>query len=420
MNNDIFKNRKIMRDNMKDTNTSFQKLNMTSYIVLPQFVKNGINSMVNNESADPTSSSYNRNRKLMIHTSGSSAVLKSSSAFSLYNRGWLKSGEKWWGVQRDKVEDEHTDEDHGDSEEHCTNECVHHNEFIFDIDGDDDAMFVPLSLNMNMMLRETKKDEDLAKTPDIRLKLIVLGDSFVGKSTFLQSIADEHVVLGQFMTTIGIDFRGVRFIDEKTGNLICANVWDTAGQERFRSIISTYYTDVCCALLFYDVSQRASFDNIREYWLPHLKDHTGDRGMLVVLVANKTDSSFEAVRDEEAITFSKKNNLVFIKNSNVDREITINNIYYVIRSILEKKDELNISCGIHYPKRDANLQYISELNEHVDGVQGVIRRSEVSVGSGASDCIQLNDVENVNDSAYIVLDDGNSEREKDKNCCNVS
>ena len=100
-----------------------------------------------------------------------------------------------------------------------------------------------------------------AKRPqyDYLLKLIVIGDSSVGKTCILLRFSDDQFPTSH-MPTIGIDFRIKTInIDKKTVKL---QVWDTAGQERFRTITQTYYNGAMGILLVYDVTEENTFNNI--------------------------------------------------------------------------------------------------------------------------------------------------------------
>ncbi|XP_071672646.1 ras-related protein Rab-37 isoform X3 [Patagioenas fasciata] len=98
-------------------------------------------------------------------------------------------------------------------------------------------------------------------------KVMLLGDSGVGKTCFLLQFKDGAFLSGTFIATVGIDFRNkVVAVD---GVKVKLQIWDTAGQERFRSVTHAYYRDAQAAsslpalLLLYDITSKMSFDNIR-------------------------------------------------------------------------------------------------------------------------------------------------------------
>ncbi|XP_032304138.1 ras-related protein Rab-37 isoform X1 [Coturnix japonica] len=92
-------------------------------------------------------------------------------------------------------------------------------------------------------------------------KVMLLGDSGVGKTCFLLQFKDGAFLSGTFIATVGIDFRNkVVAVD---GVKVKLQIWDMAGQERFRSVTHAYYRDAQALLLLYDITSKVSFDNIR-------------------------------------------------------------------------------------------------------------------------------------------------------------
>merc|ERR1712186_296916 len=116
-------------------------------------------------------------------------------------------------------------------------------------------------------------------------------------------------------STIGVEVaaRSIQ-VDGKT---IKAQIWDTAGQERYRAITSAYYRGAVGALLVYDLTKRATFDNIKR-WLEELRDHA-DKNIVIMLVGNKSDlKHLRAVGQEEAAKFATENELAYIETSALD------------------------------------------------------------------------------------------------------
>lgn len=119
---------------------------------------------------------------------------------------------------------------------------------------------------------------------DYLAKLLLIGDSGVGKSCLMLRFADDSFQ-PSFITTIGIDFkmRTVK-LDGKTVKL---QIWDTAGQERFRSVTTAYYRGATGILLVYDVTDEQSFGHITS-WMRNVEQHAPS-GARRVLVGNKCD-----------------------------------------------------------------------------------------------------------------------------------
>ena len=119
---------------------------------------------------------------------------------------------------------------------------------------------------------------------DHLVKLLLIGDSGVGKSCLLLRFSDDQFT-ASFITTIGIDFK-VKTVDLE-GKRVKLQIWDTAGQERFRTITSAYYRGAMGVLLTYDVTDRRSFENVRN-WMANVKEYASER-VDVALVGNKDD-----------------------------------------------------------------------------------------------------------------------------------
>ncbi|KAL0074782.1 ras family-domain-containing protein [Phycomyces blakesleeanus] len=127
---------------------------------------------------------------------------------------------------------------------------------------------------------------------DYLIKLLLIGDSGVGKSCLLLRFSDDSFT-PSFITTIGIDFK-IRTI-ELDGKRIKLQIWDTAGQERFRTITTAYYRGAMGILLVYDVTDERSFGNVRN-WFSNIEQHASE-GVNKILIGNKCD-----VEDKRIIT----------------------------------------------------------------------------------------------------------------------
>merc|ERR1712159_656276 len=98
---------------------------------------------------------------------------------------------------------------------------------------------------------------------DYLFKLLLIGDSGVGKSCLLFRFADD-TYQESYISTIGVDFK-IRTV-ELEGKTIKLQIWDTAGQERFRTITSSYYRGAHGIIVVYDVTDQESFNNVKT-WL---------------------------------------------------------------------------------------------------------------------------------------------------------
>ncbi|XP_060757388.1 ras-related protein Rab-26-like isoform X2 [Neoarius graeffei] len=138
---------------------------------------------------------------------------------------------------------------------------------------------------------------------DVAFKVMLVGDSGVGKTCLLVRFKDGAFLAGSFISTVGIDFRNK--VLDVDGVKVKLQIWDTAGQERFRSVTHAYYRDAHALLLLYDVTNKASFDNIRA-WLTEIEDYA-QQDVILMILGNKADASHErTVRREEGERLAKR------------------------------------------------------------------------------------------------------------------
>uniref|UniRef100_A0A452XJJ0 GTP-binding protein n=1 Tax=Aegilops tauschii subsp. strangulata TaxID=200361 RepID=A0A452XJJ0_AEGTS len=129
---------------------------------------------------------------------------------------------------------------------------------------------------------------------DYLFKLLLIGDSSVGKSCLLLRFADDAYV-DTYISTIGVDFK-IRTV-ELDGKSVKLQIWDTAGQERFRTITSSYYRGAHGIIIVYDVTDRESFNNVKQ-WLSEIDRYASD-SVCKLLVGNKCDLVDSKVVDTE-------------------------------------------------------------------------------------------------------------------------
>lgn len=159
--------------------------------------------------------------------------------------------------------------------------------------------------------------KDGRSTFDLQIKLLMIGDSGVGKTCLLLRYANDSFS-PTFITTIGIDFKIKTVCLDNT--VVKLQIWDTAGQERFRTITTSYFRGAQGILLVYDVCDRGSFENISN-WIGQIEQHA-DINVTKVLIGNKcdadpskiqvTEAEGQALADQYGIKFfltSAKNNL---------------------------------------------------------------------------------------------------------------
>lgn len=119
---------------------------------------------------------------------------------------------------------------------------------------------------------------------DFVYKILVIGNSTVGKSSLLSRFVD-NIVHENHLATIGVDFKIKTMVVD--GKKVKLQIWDTAGQERFRSIVASYYKNADAVILMYDITNRESFREISK-WNIEL-DEYGPSDVVKILVGNKSD-----------------------------------------------------------------------------------------------------------------------------------
>ncbi|KAL4254393.1 Ras-related protein RABD2b [Abortiporus biennis] len=142
---------------------------------------------------------------------------------------------------------------------------------------------------------------------DYLFKLLLIGDSGVGKSCLLLRFA-ENSFTDSYLSTIGVDFK-IRTVD-LDGKTMKLQIWDTAGQERFRTISQAYYRGAHGIIVVYDVTDSESFDNVKT-WFTEINRHATE-GVQKLLIGNKSDlvekkvvdfNAAKAFADEKGVTF---------------------------------------------------------------------------------------------------------------------
>lgn len=143
-------------------------------------------------------------------------------------------------------------------------------------------------------------------------KVMLIGDTCVGKTCLLVRFKDNTFLSGSFISTVGIDFRN-KVVDIE-GTKVKLQIWDTAGQERFRSITRAYYRDADALLLLYDVTNMTSFENIRA-WLGEIKEYAHDN-VIIMLLGNKADMASErVVTYDDGEKLAKEYSIPFMETS---------------------------------------------------------------------------------------------------------
>lgn len=167
---------------------------------------------------------------------------------------------------------------------------------------------------------------------DYLYKIVLIGDSGVGKTNLMSRFTCNEFSL-ETKSTIGVEFatKNITIQSRTSGKKVKAQVWDTAGQERYRAITSAYYRGAVGALVCYDITKFASFENVKR-WLIELRENASS-DIVVTLVGNKSDlSHLREVPTIESSQFAKEQNIYFFETSALDSS----NVDKAFEDIIEK------------------------------------------------------------------------------------
>ena len=183
---------------------------------------------------------------------------------------------------------------------------------------------------------------------DYLFKILIIGDSGVGKSSILSRFADQHYS-SEYISTIGVDFR-IQTL-EIDGKIIKLQIWDTAGQQRFRTITNSYYRGAHGALVVYDVTDRQSFNHLPN-WLKEI-DKSGQQSIPILIIGTKTDlTNKRVISKEEGQQFAQHYQLKLIETSAKDNQ----NIEECFRQLAQQiKDRYDSTIKTGNDKSQSNL-----------------------------------------------------------------
>lgn len=180
----------------------------------------------------------------------------------------------------------------------------------------------------------------MAKAYDYLFKLLLIGDSGVGKTSVLFRFSDD-AFNSTFISTIGIDFkiRTIELGDKK----IKLQIWDTAGQERFRTITTAYYRGAMGILLVYDITNEKSFENIKT-WIKNIEQHAS-ADVEKMILGNKCDMEDKRkISKEQGEQLAKEYNVKFMETSAMNRTNVEKAFTEIASDIKSKMDQREVSA----------------------------------------------------------------------------
>lgn len=178
------------------------------------------------------------------------------------------------------------------------------------------------------------QEEGSPSTPDRLFKIVFVGNSAVGKTSFLRRFCEDRFSPGM-TATVGIDYRvkTVRVDDTQ----VALQLWDTAGQERYRCITQQFFRKADGVIVMYDLTAKQSFLSVR-HWLSSVEEAVGDC-IPVLLLGNKIDNEKEReVPRGLGEQLAKENNLIFYECSAYSGHNTKESLLHLARILQEHED----------------------------------------------------------------------------------
>ena len=198
---------------------------------------------------------------------------------------------------------------------------------------------------------------------DYKLKVVIVGDSGVGKSNLIKRFTTNEFNVNS-KATVGVEFLSKSYkINDKIFKI---EMWDTAGQERYKSITSAYYKGAKGALLVYDTTSAQSFENVGK-WLSEIKEKT-NKDIRLILVGNKIDlKDSKAVSTEQALAKAKEWDIPLMETSAKDATNVKEAFHYLLREM--------------YCEMNKTLQIVENKNlENNNGVQLAVNEQKKKKG----------------------------------------
>jgi Ras-related protein Rab-1A len=202
--------------------------------------------------------------------------------------------------------------------------------------------------------------EDYAQY-DLSFKIIVIGDSGVGKSC-LTSKAVKNMFIEFYQATIGFEF--LTYNLKMNDTIVKLQIWDTCGQEVYRSLISNFYRNSSLAILIYAINNKESFNNT-EYWLKDLKNEANN-DIRIMLIGNKCDLENERViSKDEGENFKDENNIDCFMETSAKTGVNAKNCIHEAAKILYR-DYLNNKIKGSISENNNNDSKLKNLGDKIN------------------------------------------------------
>lgn len=220
---------------------------------------------------------------------------------------------------------------------------------------------------------------------DLLFKMIIIGDSSVGKTNILTRYI-KNTFSFDTRSTVGVEF-GAKKV-EVNGFRVKNQIWDTAGQERYRSITNTYYKGAKGALVVYDISNKDSFKNV-DKWINELRMN-GEKDVIIVLVGNKSDLIEERqVSNEDGEAKAKELSKILLKFILIDTAFIETSAYQAIN--IDKAFTLmveqmiqnftTVNHGVNEQEMNLEGHHIIDLTNRQEEYQSTSKKKKCCVKS---------------------------------------
>ena len=201
-----------------------------------------------------------------------------------------------------------------------------------------------------MSLTYIDEDDDENQEDFLSYKIILLGDTSVGKTSLIVRFCDSKF-FEVSTSTIGVDTKTkyVRY----NGQKIELEIWDTAGQERFKSLAKNCFQGADGIILMYDITNKKTFHNIKN-WYNNIKDSIDINKVALIIVGNKIDLPEKEVKKEITEKYCEENNLELIETSCKNNENVEETFKFLIEKMIQLDDDYKQQCKKRKSKVDEN------------------------------------------------------------------
>ena len=215
--------------------------------------------------------------------------------------------------------------------------------------------------------KKKEKKKDKPKKQIIEIKLILLGDISVGKSSILGRYIDNSFT-EDYQCTLQVETKS-KVIDIDLNTSVKMNIWDTVGQEKYRNLTRQFFRNCQGAIIVFDLTRKDSFDGVQK-WIDELEEFGSN--IPILIVGNKSDLIKEREVNEDVIENFVKNKYLYYDVS-AKNGSNVSLAFDKIRSeiiedikINEKKEENELN-DIKFKMRNVDSKAFDQLNKSVNG-----------------------------------------------------